>query len=178
MQWEPEVRNAKGELLTEGRWVAENPGAGLEPKRGPAYFPEKGGQGATVYDLNGDRMPYANSRPSHTKEFILEVWENAKDANGEVWVRDRHDNWVKIEWDEFSSRTGKWDVGHVPGEEYRFLHDKYMKREITLETFIGENKNIVNFEVQHPGRNRSGVDEMGSRRIERPDPSIRFQGVE
>lgn len=122
-------------------------------------LPKRGGPNSYGYDVNGKRLPYANSRPSYGKKQVEEVWENAKDGNGEVWVLDKNGDRVKIDWEPNQRRRHVWDMGHVPGQEYRKLRDDYLSGKMTKDEFLEEYRDVENYEVAHPGRNRSHVDE-------------------
>ncbi|NYE38717.1 hypothetical protein F4692_003867 [Nocardioides cavernae] len=128
-------------------------------RRPTGKLPDTGKPNSYGYDKNGKRLPYANSRPGYGKGQVDEVWENAKDANGDVWVLDKDGNRVKIEWQPGDSRRDVWDMGHLPGEEYRKLRDDYLSGKISKEEFLRRYRDPDNYEVAHPGRNRSHVDE-------------------
>lgn len=128
-------------------------------RRPTGKLPTKGKPNSYGYDSKGNRLPYANSRPGYGKGQVDEVWENAKNGNGEVWVRDKDGTWVKIDWKPGDSREGVWDMGHLPGEEYRKLRDQYLSGKIDQEEFLRRYRDADNYEVAHPGRNRSHVDE-------------------
>lgn len=128
-------------------------------RRPTGKLPEKGKPNSYGYDKNGDRLPYANSRPSYGRGQVDEVWENAKDANGDVWVLDKDGNRVKIEWQPGQPQRDVWDMGHLPEQEYRKLRDEYLSGKISKEEFLRRYRDADNYEVAHPGRNRSHVDE-------------------
>lgn len=128
-------------------------------RRPTGKLPEKGKPNSYGYDSKGNRLPYANSRPSYGKDQVDEVWENAKNGNGEVWVRDKDGTWVEIDWQPGQPRRDVWDMGHLPGEEYRKLRDQYLSGDITKEEFLRRYRDPDNYEVAHPGRNRSHQDE-------------------
>lgn len=67
-------------------------------RRPTGKLPDKGKPNSYGYDENGDRLPYAISRPSYSKDQVDKVWDRFKDENGEVWVLDKYDSLVKIEW--------------------------------------------------------------------------------
>lgn len=126
----------------------------------PSKLPRRGTPNSFGYDERGKRMPYANSRPSYGKDQVKEVWEQARrDADGNVVVRDRDDKRVVIDWEPGQSRRDKWDMGHVPGSEYRDLREQYLSHQITKEEFLARYRDPANYQVEHPGRNRSHVDE-------------------
>ena len=163
MRWDPD----------NGRWVAENPGAGHEwPSAG---LPATGKPNSYGYDEFGHRLPYANDRPKHTDEQIREVWNRAKMPSdgsvpnkngslyyykkGDVIVQDTKGNWYKVEWDPDQPGRRPWDMGHARGKEYAKLRDQYLNHEISPEKFLEEYRKVDNYEVQDPMRNASHMDE-------------------
>lgn len=170
-------------------WVAEN--RALDPEGLPA----KGEPNSYGYDENGNRLPYANHRPSHTNEQIKETWDLSREeqikqiekgelklldvpddekipGKDEIWVQKPDDaegpgihfdsegrKWAKITWEEGQDREGLWDMGHVPGREYKNLREEYLSHRITEEEFLREFRDPNNYRVQDPSRNRSHVDE-------------------
>lgn len=144
MRWDPESNG----------WVAENRGLGEHG------LPAKGEPDSFGYDANGDRMPYANHRPDYAEGQVDEVWDAAKDENGEVWVTDRNGDRVQIEWEPGQARKDVWDMGHVPDAQYRDLRKAYLDHDISLKDFLDEYRDVDNYRVEHPGRNRSHVDEI------------------
>lgn len=170
-------------------WVAEN--RALDPEGLPA----KGEPNSYGYDENGDRLRYANHRPSHTNEQIKETWDLSREeqikqikkgelklldvpedekipGKDEIWVQKPDDaegpgihfdsegrKWAKITWEEGQDREGLWDMGHVPGREYKNLREEYLSHRITEEEFLREFRDPNNYRVQDPSRNRSHVDE-------------------
>ncbi|WP_457189532.1 HNH/ENDO VII family nuclease [Nocardioides sp. P5_E3] len=128
-------------------------------RRPTGKLPVKGKPNSYGYDRHGDRLPYANSRPGYDKDQVNKVWENAKDENGDVWVLNKDGDLVKIDWQPGQPQKDVWDMGHVRGEEYRKLRDEYLSGKITKEEFLERYRDPRNYEVAHPGRNRSHVDE-------------------
>lgn len=125
-----------------------------------AKLPRRGAPNSFGYDERGKRMPYANSRPSYGKDQVKDVWEQAdRDLDGNVVVYDRDGNQVVVDWKPGQPRRDKWDMGHVPGAEYRTLREQYLNHEISKEQFLAEYRNPDTYQVEHPGRNRSHVDE-------------------
>lgn len=125
-----------------------------------AKLPRRGTPNSFGYDERGKRMPYANSRPSYGKTQVKDVWDQARrDADGNVVVRDRNDQRVVISWEPGQPRRDKWDMGHLPGNEYRDLRELYLSHQITKDEFLARYRNPANYQVEHPGRNRSHVDE-------------------
>lgn len=150
------------------------------------HLPPTGDPGSFGYDLDGHRMPYANSRPDYGPTQLADVWNLSRDEQlgaigggaldlpkpgpNEQWV-ELHpqgpigDGWTVenghrlIEWQPGQSRGGLWDMGHVEGNEYRNLREQYLGGEITFQEFMQEYRNPENYRVQDPYRNRSHIDE-------------------
>lgn len=96
------------------------------------------------------KKPYSKSRPSYGKGQVDEVWESAK-KDGKV-----HDpnTGEELTWDK-AIKPRPWDMGHLPGHEYRTLHEKYMSGKITKEEFLKEYKNPKNYQPESKSANRS-----------------------
>ncbi|MDR4892723.1 MULTISPECIES: DUF6443 domain-containing protein [unclassified Chryseobacterium] len=96
------------------------------------------------------KKPYSKSRPSYGKGQVDEVWESAK-KDGKV-----HDpnTGEELTWDK-AIKPRSWDMGHLPGQEYRTLHEKYMSGKITKEEFLKEYKNPKNYQPESKSANRS-----------------------
>ena len=161
MQWDPD----------NGRWVAQNPGAGHEmPEAG---LPAKGVPNSYGYDEFGDRLPFANHRPEHTEEEIEAVWNQAKQKSGgqydqpdgsqfsfdagDVVVQDIDGRWYKVEWEPGQPRN--WDMGHIERAKYSKLREAYLNHEIDTKTFLSRYHNPENYRVEDPLRNSSHIDE-------------------
>lgn len=101
---------------------------------------------------SGTRIPYATSRPSYGKNQVEEVWENAKDpTTGKVC----DPTGVEITWDTTKPRSGQWDMGHKPGEEYAKLHQLYMSGIIDKGEFLRRYRDAQNYRPELVGTNRS-----------------------
>lgn len=152
-------------------------------------FPPHGEPGAYGYDTDGNRLPYANGgRPGYAADqeattFDITRHEQLSDiANGvtklpppgpsEVWVRlmddaegpgvrmtETGERYGLVQWEPGMPRKEVWDMGHVPGSEYRYVKELYMSGQITYEQFMNEVKNPNNYRVEDWLRNRSHVDE-------------------
>ncbi|SHX42915.1 Uncharacterised protein [Mycobacteroides abscessus subsp. massiliense] len=155
--------------------------------KGP--FPLHGEPGSYGYDADGNRLPYANGgRPGYAADqeattFDITRQEQLADiANGvtklpppgpsEVWVRlmddaegpgvrvtETGERYGLVQWEPGMPRKEVWDMGHVPGSEYRYLKELYMSGQITHDQFMAEVKNPNNYRVEDWLRNRSHVDE-------------------
>lgn len=85
-----------------------------------------------------------------------QVWENAKQRDGKVYDPNTGQ---ELTWDRSRSRSGQWDMGHIPGKEYRKLHNDYTSGKITREQFLREYNNPLNYRPEAPGSNRSHAHE-------------------
>ncbi|WP_448661573.1 GH-E family nuclease [Sphingomonas sp. CJ20] len=99
------------------------------------------------------RMPYARHRPSYARGQVDTVWQNALERGGGV-VRDPNTNEI-LTWDRSRGRNGQWDMGHLPGKDYKTLHDRYMSGQITREQFLREYHDPNNYRPEAPSANRS-----------------------
>lgn len=101
---------------------------------------------------SGTRIPYATSRPSYGKGQVKKVWENAKDpTTGKVY----DPTGVEITWDTTKPRSGQWDMGHIPGEEYAKLHQLYMSGVIDKDEFLRRYRDAKNYRPELISTNRS-----------------------
>ncbi|SMO77407.1 HNH/ENDO VII superfamily nuclease with conserved GHE residues [Chryseobacterium rhizoplanae] len=97
------------------------------------------------------KKPYSKSRPSYAKGQVDEVWESAKKDDGKVYDPNTKE---ELTWDK-AIKPRPWDMGHLPGHEYRTLHEKYMSGKITKEEFLREYKNAKNYQPESKSANRS-----------------------
>ncbi|ART70532.1 hypothetical protein BTO20_20095 [Mycobacterium dioxanotrophicus] len=153
----------------------------------PRPLPPHGEPGSYGYDVNGDRLPYANGgRPPFGPGQVEDTWHISRDeqldqisggrldlpapGQNQQWVLLHPngpigDGWTVenghrlIEWQPGDPRKGLWDMGHPPGEEYRLTRDAYLRGELSYEEFWNINRDPNNFRVQDPYRNRSHIDE-------------------
>ena len=95
---------------------------------------------------------YLKNRPKHHQRNINQVWEKAKQADGNVY--DPHTGEL-LSWDKFKSRFDQWHMGHKPGHEYRTLVEKLRKGEITETQFKNEYYNPDNYQPEAPKTNMS-----------------------
>jgi hypothetical protein len=123
--------------LTDEDWIA------LQNSRGTAK-----GAGELV-----DNRPYLdpNSRPSFRKGVVESTWNNAKGPDG--LVRDPNTGDV-INWSPGQSRKGIWDMGHVPGQKYYDMYQKYIQGEMTPKQFRDWYNNPNNYRPEIPRNNR------------------------
>ncbi|MCJ2186968.1 GH-E family nuclease [Novosphingobium beihaiensis] len=133
-----------------GIGVHLTPRAGVRaPTNAMATELSLGGAGEIVVTAK----PYSNprNRPSYGAGQVEMVWENAQ-QNGRVFDPNTGE---LLTWDRSVSRAGQWDMGHLPGQEYRALHGRYMSEEITLKEFLQEYRNPNNYRPESPSSNRS-----------------------
>lgn len=91
-------------------------------------------------------------RPSYKEGQVDDVWENARQPDGHIYDPNTGERLV---WDKSKPRTGQWDMGHVPGKEYRKLHQDYLDGKISHEEFLREYNNPNNYRPEAPSSNRS-----------------------
>ncbi|MGO3183434.1 MAG: GH-E family nuclease [Aequorivita sp.] len=96
--------------------------------------------------------PYSKSRPSYAENQVDDVWDAAKQADGNVYDPNTGE---LIPWDKAKNRNGQWDMGHKPGHEYRKYHKDYMDGKISKEEFLEIHRNPNNYQPELPGPNRS-----------------------
>ena len=80
------------------------------------------------------------------------MWADAMDADGNVYDPNTGE---LLTWDQTTSRAGQWDMGHLPGQEYSKLWQRYMNDEISKEQFLQEYRNPANYRPESPSANRS-----------------------
>ena len=98
--------------------------------------------------------PYSKSRPSFRKGVVDKVWENAKGRDG--LVRDPYTNKV-INWDKSKSRRRQWDMGHIPSQQYKTQHKRYMNNEISKKEFLDWYNNPSHYHPQTIYTNRARI---------------------
>jgi HNH/ENDO VII superfamily nuclease with conserved GHE residues len=100
--------------------------------------------------------PYADpkSRPKYAEGQVDDVWDQARRDSPDGVVRDPNTG-EALTWDKSKSRAGQWDMGHLPGQEYRNLHSRYMSGEISLDEFLVEYRNPANYKPESISGNRS-----------------------
>lgn len=162
MHWDPDAE----------MWLAENRGNGY-----PNGLPPKGEPNSYGYDANGNRMPYANHRPSYDPGDPANgipsqeerVFNAAKDENGEVYVTQIDESRRHVEWEPGEPHNDMekgWDMGHKPSKEYAKMRDKYLNHEYSPDPienerlFLEDYRNPDNYIPQDPLRNRSHMDEI------------------
>lgn len=151
------------------------------------HLPPLGEPGSFGYDADGNRLPYANGgRPPFGLTQVEDTWNISREEQLADIVTGTRDlpmpgptqQWVElhpngpigedwtvenghrlIEWQPGDPRRGLWDMGHIPGEEYRNLKQNYLEGNITYEQFLEIYRDPEIYRVQDPYRNRSHIDE-------------------
>lgn len=123
---------------------------------------KKAKEEATKTTNNGDggtrstqeEKPYSDpkSRPKYADGQVGDVWERAKDENGDVYDPNTGE---KLTWDQSKSRAGQWDMAHKPGHEYRTLHRDYMDGRISKDEFLQKYRGPNNYQPESINGNRS-----------------------
>jgi hypothetical protein len=131
-------------------------------QRGYAAIPKKAGDttGESVGQVKKDaaetaqNKPYSDptKRPKYGKGQVEAVWNNAKNEEGKVLDPNTQE---ELTWDQTKPRSGQWDMGHISGQEYRKLHQKYMSGEIDLQEFLKQYRDPNNYRPESISANRS-----------------------
>jgi len=104
------------------------------------------------------KKPYSTSRPPYAKGQVDDVWESARQSDGNVY--DPNTGQL-LEWDKTKSRNGQWDMGHKPGLEYKKYKNDYLDGKITKKEFLDKHRNPAHYQPEAPGPNRSHKYEQG-----------------
>ncbi|UIY32775.1 GH-E family nuclease (plasmid) [Neorhizobium galegae] len=112
---------------------------------------EDGAQGARS---TRETKPYSDpkKRPKYADGQVDDVWEAAKDENGDVYDPNTGE---KLEWDKSKPRSGQWDMGHKPGHEYRTLHRDYVEGRLSKDEFLRQYRDPNNYQPESINGNRS-----------------------
>jgi hypothetical protein len=98
-----------------------------------------------------------SSRPERYRQYVPEtVWRNAQDAKGKVFDPTTGD---ELTWDMSRSRTGQWDMGHLPGKSYDQLKQRFLNGEISRNEFLDEYNNPANYRPEAPSPNRTRLND-------------------
>jgi hypothetical protein len=103
-----------------------------------------------------DDRPYLDpkTRPSFRKSTVEDVWKRAQEESPDGIVRDPHTDEV-IDWKPGEPRKGVWDMGHVPGQKYSEMHQRYVDGELTPQQFRDWYNNPDHYVPETPSANRS-----------------------
>ncbi|MGG3528911.1 GH-E family nuclease [Bacillus pseudomycoides] len=97
--------------------------------------------------IESDSGDKTYTRPSGFRKGVRDkVWDNAKDENGHV--KDPINN-------EIMNKGEPWDMGHLPGYEFRKHKKSAEERGITREQFLDEHNNPDHYRPELPSSNRS-----------------------
>jgi hypothetical protein len=97
-------------------------------------------------------LPYSKSRPKYAPDQAQRVYDNAKSEDGKVY--DPHTQ-EELPWDKSKPRNGQWDMGHMPGKEYRKLRQRFESGEISKAEFLKEYRDPANYRPESVHENRS-----------------------
>ena len=100
-----------------------------------------------------ERIYKSRNRPSFRKGVVDKVWDNAQDINGKVYDPNTFE---VLEWDTTTSRSGQWDMGHKPGEEWHKLRQEYIDGNKTWGQVLDEYNDPSKYQPESPSSNRSG----------------------
>lgn len=108
------------------------------------------------------RMEHGDLRDLPKFENDRQMWvQTLSDRKGpNIFQRNDGSRWRLIEWSPGEPRQGRWQMGHIYGEEYRTLRERYLNHEIDSRQFIERFHDADNYIVQDSVRNSSHVDEM------------------
>jgi hypothetical protein len=152
------------EEATAGVLDALEENSSVEPIKVP-YTPEysaaiqdaplstsKAATNEAAVDYEALYQKYKADRPKLSQKTINEVWENAKDADGNVYDPNTGE---KLTWDKFKSRREQWHMGHKSGLEYRTLLQQLREGKITEAEFKAEFNKSANYQPESPSANMS-----------------------
>jgi hypothetical protein len=103
------------------------------------------------------RSHLIRQRPSLPKDFASKVWERARKASPDGIVRDPNTKRA-LEWKP-GSRTDQWHLGHIHGEEYAKLVDRFCNGEISWSQFLKEYRDPRKYQVEGAMENWKGLSE-------------------
>ncbi|WP_305037875.1 GH-E family nuclease [Bacillus cereus group sp. BfR-BA-01316] len=97
--------------------------------------------------IESDSGDKTYTRPSGYRKGVRDkVWDNAKSEDG--LVRNPIDN-------KIMNKDKPWDMGHLPGYEFRKHKKSAEERGITREQFLDEHNNPNHYRPELPSSNRS-----------------------
>lgn len=106
----------------------------------------------TVDKVKVVTKPYSKSRPSYAKKQVDEVWNKAKQTDGNVYDPNTGE---LLKWDKSKPRNGQWDMGHKSGQEYKKLKKSYDDGTIPKDEFLKQYKDVNKYQPESTGSNRS-----------------------
>ncbi len=92
-----------------------------------------------------------SGRPSFRGMTVLDVWESAMDSKREVYCEGSGRRLTFYNLD----KTRAWDMGHLPGYEYRYLKKAFLEGRISREEFLNEYNDATHYRPEDPTYNRS-----------------------
>ncbi|GAA4284750.1 hypothetical protein GCM10022261_22810 [Brevibacterium daeguense] len=103
---------------------------------------------------NGE-FPPPDSRGMETR--IKRGHEREMLAEDEMYVLNTSNEYVITKFDR--SGEWKWNMGHLPNQEYRRSKADYLDGDLTFPEFMHEQQGPNRYMVEEPGRNSSHLDE-------------------
>ena len=102
--------------------------------------------GSVSYE-GGTDFQVSYSRPSGFRKGVRDkVWDNAKNANGDV---------IDPVTKRVMDKSEPWDMGHKPGYEFRKHQQSAENRGISRKQFLDEYNNTEHYRPELPSSNRS-----------------------
>lgn len=96
---------------------------------------------------SGTDSQVSYSRPSGFRKGVRDkVWDNAKNANGDV---------IDPVTKRVMDKSEPWDMGHKPGYEFRKHQQSAENRGISRKQFLDEYNNPEHYRPELPNSNRS-----------------------
>ena len=108
---------------------------------------QKKSNGAGSDSKSGRDSQVSYSRPSGFRKGVRDkVWDNAKNANGDV---------IDLVTKRVMDKSEPWDMGHKPGYEFRKHQQSAENRGISRKQFLDEYNNPEHYRPELPSSNRS-----------------------
>lgn len=108
---------------------------------------QKKSSGAESGSKSGRNSQVSYSRPSGFRKGVRDkVWDNAKNANGDV---------IDPVTKRVMDKSEPWDMGHKPGYEFRKHQQSAENRGISRKQFLDEYNNPEHYRPELPSSNRS-----------------------
>jgi HNH/ENDO VII superfamily nuclease len=121
-------------------------------RTGPIEFPPPGADDVAFGLTRAERIRLAAHRPGRYRAGVVERGLGRAKMNGRVFDPNTGDELI---WDATKTRTGQWDMGHLPGKSYEQLRQRFINGEISRTQFLDEYNNPLNYRPEAPSPNRS-----------------------
>ncbi|WP_310940598.1 HNH/ENDO VII family nuclease [Clostridium sp. SHJSY1] len=134
--------NGKVEVIDSIKGVTNSERKLLSGSEWNDYFKETYGS----RKVRWKNKPVSYDRPSHFRKGVRDkVWENAKNANGDV---------IDPVTEKVMNKSETWDMGHKPGFEFRKHKQSAKERGISRKQFLNEYNKIEHYRPELPSSNR------------------------